>query len=196
MSDFAGLRLALSALQAQQRGVATAAQNAANVNTEGYSRQRVDLESIGAPSVPAIFSTYNRTSGGVRVAAITRYRDQFLELRAALEHSNSASLSQQATSMTRIEQLFNEPSDDGIAQQLSAFWSGFGGSSFLHATIAASATAAHNLTWRRRARAREPPTGGRPASRRSTRSRGDGTSGNRTDRSSSTMRAPTENSSP
>jgi flagellar hook-associated protein 1 FlgK len=125
MSDFAGLRLALSALQAQQRGVATAAQNAANVNTEGYSRQRVDLESIGAPSVPAIFSTYNGTSGGVRVAAITRYRDQFLELRAALEHSNSASLSQQATSMTRIEQLFNEPSDDGIAQQLSAFWSGF-----------------------------------------------------------------------
>src|SRR4051812_16577247 len=125
MGDFAGLRLALSALQAQQRGVETAAQNAANANTEGYSRQRVDLESIGAPAVPAIFSTYNGAGGGVRIASITRFRDEFLDLRAALEHATGASLSQQATSMTRIEQLFNEPSDDGIAKQLSEFWSGF-----------------------------------------------------------------------
>ncbi|HVJ97030.1 MAG TPA: flagellar hook-associated protein FlgK [Acidimicrobiia bacterium] len=122
MSDFAGLRLALSALQAQRRGVETAAQNAANSNTVGYSRQRVDLESVGAPAVPALFSRYEGSGGGVRVAAITRYRDEFLELRAALEHATASSLSQQATSMKRVEQLFNEPSDDGIAKQLSEFW--------------------------------------------------------------------------
>jgi flagellar hook-associated protein 1 FlgK len=122
VSDFAGLRLALSALQAQRRGVETAAQNAANSNTVGYSRQRVDLESVGAPAVPALFSRYEGSGGGVRVAAITRYRDEFLELRAALEHATASSLSQQATSMKRVEQLFNEPSDDGIAKQLSEFW--------------------------------------------------------------------------
>ena len=52
MSDFSALRLALTSLQAQRRGLQLAAQNAASVNTEGYSRQRVDLESIGAPAVP------------------------------------------------------------------------------------------------------------------------------------------------
>jgi len=36
MSDFAGLQLALTALQAQQRGVEVAAQNVANANTDGY----------------------------------------------------------------------------------------------------------------------------------------------------------------
>lgn len=125
MSDFAGLRLALSALQAQRRGVETAAQNAANANTVGYSRQRVDLESIGAPAVPALFSTYTGSGGGVRIAEITRYRDEFLELRAALETATASSLSQQATSMRRIEQLFNEPSEQGIAKQLSEFWAAF-----------------------------------------------------------------------
>jgi flagellar hook-associated protein FlgK len=33
MSDFSGLRLALTALQAQQRSVQVAAQNVANANT-------------------------------------------------------------------------------------------------------------------------------------------------------------------
>jgi flagellar hook-associated protein 1 FlgK len=125
MSDFAGLRLALSALQAQQRGVQTAAQNVANANTEGYSRQRVDLESVGAPAVPAFWSKYNGEGMGVRVAEVTRFRDQFLEIRAAIEHGANASLAQGSRTMTRIEQLFNEPSDDGMAKQLSEFWSGF-----------------------------------------------------------------------
>ena len=47
MSDFSGLRLALTALQAQQRGVNVAAQNVANANTAGYSRQAVNLVNIG-----------------------------------------------------------------------------------------------------------------------------------------------------
>ncbi|HET9730214.1 MAG TPA: flagellar basal body protein, partial [Acidimicrobiia bacterium] len=38
MSDFSGLRIALTALEAQKRGLDLAAQNASNVNTEGYSR--------------------------------------------------------------------------------------------------------------------------------------------------------------
>ena len=45
-----GLRLALSALQAQQRSVDVAAQNVANANTPGYSRQAVNLVNIGAPA--------------------------------------------------------------------------------------------------------------------------------------------------
>ncbi len=125
MSNFSSLRLALTALEAQRRGLELAAQNAANVNTEGYSRQRVDLESIGAPAVPALWSRYTGDGGGVRVADVTRFRDQFLEIRAALEHGANASLDAKRASMERIQQLFDEPSDSGIQQQLSDLWAGF-----------------------------------------------------------------------
>lgn len=40
MSTFSGLNTALSALYAQRRALDITGQNVANVNTEGYSRQR------------------------------------------------------------------------------------------------------------------------------------------------------------
>jgi flagellar hook-associated protein 1 FlgK len=125
MSDFAGLRLALTALQAQQRGVNVAAQNVANANTPGYTRQAVNLVNIGAPAKPALFSTFVGDGQGVKVDSVTRFRDQFLEIRAALEHGSMASLDQASTTMNGIQQLFNEPSDVGIQKQLSDFWAGF-----------------------------------------------------------------------
>ncbi len=51
MSSLMGLLdLGGSAIQAQNAGIATAANNSANVNTEGYTRQRVDIRSnVGSP---------------------------------------------------------------------------------------------------------------------------------------------------
>ncbi|HEV7523569.1 MAG TPA: flagellar hook-associated protein FlgK [Acidimicrobiia bacterium] len=125
MSDFSGLRLALTALQAQQRGVNVAAQNVANANTPGYTRQAVNLVNIGAPAKPALFSKFVGDGQGVKVDSVTRFRDQFLEIRAALEHGSMASLQQASSTMNSIQQLFNEPSDVGIQKQLSDFWAGF-----------------------------------------------------------------------
>jgi flagellar hook-associated protein 1 FlgK len=125
MSDFSGLRLALTALEAHKRGLEVAAQNVANANTEGYSRQRVDLVAIGAPAVPALFSRFEGDGGGVKVDDVTRFRDAFMEIRAALEHGAMANLDVGALTMTRIEQMFNEPSETGLAKQLSDLWSSF-----------------------------------------------------------------------
>jgi flagellar hook-associated protein FlgK len=125
MSEFSALQIALTALQAQQRAIELSSQNVANANTPGYSRQAANLVNIGAPATPALFSTYTGAGGGVQVGSITRYRDQFLEIQAALQHAASASADQGATTMNGIQQLFNEPSDQGIGQQLSDFWSAF-----------------------------------------------------------------------
>jgi len=46
-SSFSGLNTALSALYAQRRGLDVTGHNVANANTEGYSRQRVDLKAVG-----------------------------------------------------------------------------------------------------------------------------------------------------
>ncbi len=125
MSDFSGLRLALSALQAQQRSVNVAAQNVANANTPGYTREAVNLVNVGAPATPARYATFQGDGQGVKVDSVTRFRDQFMEIQAAVEHGSMASMAQASNTMNAIQQLFNEPSDSGIQSQLSDLWAGF-----------------------------------------------------------------------
>ena len=56
MSDFAGLRIALSSLHAQRRAMELTGQNVANLNTEGYSRQRVEMVAENGPITPSMYS--------------------------------------------------------------------------------------------------------------------------------------------
>lgn len=122
MSEFGGLNIALSGLQVSQRGLQLAGQNVANANTDGYSRQALDLTSIAGPLAPALWSKWTGDGSGVQVADVARFRDQFLEVQAALEHGAQANLEVGSTTMQNIQSLFNEPTDTGMAQQLSDFW--------------------------------------------------------------------------
>src|SRR5438093_7451222 len=122
MSTFSGLDIALSSLYAQRQGLETTGQNVANANTEGYTRQRVKLVSVGAPTVPAIFSVWTGGGAGVSAAGVERMLDNFLESRGLQEHGIDAALKGTQTLLTRAQQAFPEPGDTGIQSQLSAFW--------------------------------------------------------------------------
>lgn len=126
MSTFDGLSVALSGLYAQRRGLDVTGQNIANANTDGYSRQRVTLESVGAPAVPAMFSTWNGAGGGVQVSGVDRVRDAFLDARAQVGHGQLQDLTAGRDVLGQIEQLFPEPGDQGLQAQLSNLWAGFG----------------------------------------------------------------------
>lgn len=125
MGDFAGLQVGLSALLAQRRAIEVAGQNIANVNTEGYSRQRVAMTSDSGPITPAIFARYEGSGLGVRSGVVERLRDQFLELRGYQEHAAGSRLEVGAGTLARVEATFGEPSDQGIAAQLADFWAGW-----------------------------------------------------------------------
>ncbi len=58
-SSFAGLNIALSALYAQKRGLDVTGQNIANANTDGYTRQRVQMRAMGAAPVGALYAVEN-----------------------------------------------------------------------------------------------------------------------------------------
>jgi flagellar hook-associated protein 1 FlgK len=124
-SSFSGISGALSALHAARRGLDTAGQNIANANTEGYTRQRVNLQAVGGQTIPALFSTDSGTSGGVAVRGIDRLRNDFLEARARAEHTQSANLDAKRQVYARIEDVFAEPSDTAVQSQLSEFWAGW-----------------------------------------------------------------------
>jgi flagellar hook-associated protein 1 FlgK len=121
-STFGGLNTALSALYAQRRGLDVTGQNIANANTEGYSRQRVDMRSIGGQEVPAIYSVWSGAGGGVDVASVSRIRDAFLEARGRAEHGQGAYLTSQAQTFGHIESIFQEPSDTAMQSQLDDYW--------------------------------------------------------------------------
>lgn len=125
MSSFSGLSTALSALYAHRRGLDLTGQNVANANTDGYSRQRLDMRSAGASAVPAMWAVSRHVGEGVTIAGVQRLRDSFLESRAHTEHGRSALLTGQQSTLARIEQTFNEPSDTGLQGQLADFWAGW-----------------------------------------------------------------------
>lgn len=79
MSGLLGLLdLGANAYMAQSAGVATSGRNIANVGTEGYSREKIDLRSeLGAPLV-----------GGVRALGPNRVEDGFLSSRERAVASN------------------------------------------------------------------------------------------------------------
>jgi flagellar hook-associated protein 1 len=125
LSDFNGLRIALSSLYAQQKAIQVTGQNIANVNTEGYSRQRVEMTANSGPATPAIESRYSGPGLGVLTGDTTRIRDQFLDVRSYQEHAVDAGLKQSQSVLSRIELSFDEPSDDGLSKLISGFLAGF-----------------------------------------------------------------------
>ncbi len=125
MSSFSGLNVGLSSLFAQRRGLELTGHNVANANTEGYSRQRVQLQGAGGPTTPALHSRWTGAGNGVTIAGDERLRDAFLEGQSLRERGKDTQLRTQQTTLSRLEGVFGEPSDSGLASQLSDFWSGF-----------------------------------------------------------------------
>jgi flagellar hook-associated protein 1 FlgK len=109
MATWTGISTALSSLQAQRVAMDIAGQNIANVNTPGYTRQRVHLSS----------------GLGVDVSAIQRLQSGVLGDRARTEGARLGDLTVTSTVLNELEQVFTEPSASGLASKLDAFWSGF-----------------------------------------------------------------------
>lgn len=122
MGTFDGIQIGSTGLHAQRRGVDVAGQNIANVNTPGYTRQRVEITPDTGTTTAAIHSTWSGAGLGVRSVDITRYRDVFLERRAREEGALSAELSTTAGAYAAIERLMNEPSDTGLSSVMSDYF--------------------------------------------------------------------------
>ncbi len=114
------LNIATTALNAQQYGMGVTAQNIANVNTEGYSRQNPVL----VAKQPLLYG--GRLLGrGVDTEQVSRSVDQFIENKLMQEKSNMSSSSQMEKYMQVLEGFFNENSGTSISTMVSEFWNGW-----------------------------------------------------------------------
>ncbi len=120
-STFAGFTTARLALRASQKALDVTGQNIANINTEGYTRQRLDLVSLTVGSGPDRYkSEYNVFVGaGVLTAGISQIRDPFLDIRFRNEIGKVGETEQRKEILKDLESIFDEVSKTGIQNQMS-----------------------------------------------------------------------------
>jgi flagellar hook-associated protein 1 len=124
-SSFGGINTALTSLYAQRRALDVTGQNIANANTEGYTRQRAEMQSQVGSISPAMYARTDGLGTGVAVSDVQRLRDEFLENRGRAEHGKSSYLTTQTAAYSAIEDVFAEPGDTALAAQLHDMWGGW-----------------------------------------------------------------------
>lgn len=120
---FFGIELASRALQSMQMAMNTTGHNLANINTPGYSRQRVNLATTEPQVLQGIKTLF--VGSGVRVDSIQRIRDIFLDGRVAATNSEYQRLNTLYQRLTQVEDVFSEPTDAGLSRQIVAFFNAF-----------------------------------------------------------------------
>ncbi|MFA7347674.1 MAG: flagellar hook-associated protein FlgK [Desulfurivibrionaceae bacterium] len=112
------LSVAKEALLTHQLSLQVASHNIANVDTAGYTRQSLQLETHNATPISS-----GMLGGGVKGTNILRNYDQFMVQRLASQESNLGSLEAQQESMRLVETVFNEAPGLAINDLMNQFWS-------------------------------------------------------------------------
>ncbi len=112
------LSIAKEALLTHQLSIQVASHNIANVDTVGFTRQSLQLETNSATPISS-----GMLGGGVKGTSILRNYDQFMVQRLANQESSLGSLEAQQQSMRLVETVFNEAPGLAINDLMNQFWS-------------------------------------------------------------------------
>jgi len=119
-STFLGYKTASSALRVSQNLLDVVGQNMSNVNTSGYTRQRLDINSVSLSANNIKYGTNGVIIGqGVKASGVSQYRDSFLDLRYRNEAAKTGKESVQLDALSDLESVFDEISMDGLDAQIS-----------------------------------------------------------------------------
>ncbi|OPD37854.1 flagellar biosynthesis protein FlgK [Clostridium botulinum] len=125
---FGTLNIGKSGMFAQQGALNTTSHNIANANTEGYSRQRVELQTTRPYCKPSMNSAAGpgQVGTGVQIVAINRVRDSFLDYQTRVELGVQGQFASRHKFLSQIENILNEPTDVGISKLFGKFFDAWG----------------------------------------------------------------------
>ncbi|MEC4679084.1 MAG: flagellar hook-associated protein FlgK, partial [Nitrospirota bacterium] len=106
--------IARSGIQAHQQGLATTAHNISNINTKGYSRQEVVLET-NRPAEGVIGS-------GVQVAHVRRAVDIFIENQLTAGHEDLGFIATRASFLSQADGIVTETENSGLSNGVTEFF--------------------------------------------------------------------------
>lgn len=114
------LGIGQTGLAAAKKQMATTAHNISNVNTEGYTRQRADLQAnrpIGSGNV--VLGT------GVDVSSVKRIHDELVDKKLVAATSEHSFHEERSFHLGQIEEIFNEANGEGLNKVLNNFFNAF-----------------------------------------------------------------------
>jgi flagellar hook-associated protein 1 FlgK len=118
MTDLWGImNVAGNALLAHQKAISVTGNNIANVNTPGYSRQRLILEN----NTP-VLSSAGPMGNGVDAVSVERVYDRFLGLQINGESETLGRWEAQMGGLELAEGIFDESGEFGLSQSLNQFF--------------------------------------------------------------------------
>jgi flagellar hook-associated protein 1 FlgK len=119
-----GINAAVRGMAAAQTALNTMGHNVSNANTEGYSRQRVNVSPASPIPTPG-FNTPVRLASlgsGTQINGINRLRDEFLDLQVRRENAVLGANEAFSQHVKLIEDVFHEPSETGLSSLLNEFF--------------------------------------------------------------------------
>lgn len=120
-STFAGFNTAQLAMMASQRGLDVTGQNLSNINTTGYTRQRLDLLSLNPVGNSIGSSAFDAKVGqGVMMRGVSQIRDPFLDIQYRGEVPKVGTVEAKDDILASIGNIFDESDSEAIRTRLSA----------------------------------------------------------------------------
>jgi len=123
VSLFNSLNIASNALSVNQSAISVVSHNVANMNTEGYSKQRVNLATRNiAGTIGDNVDAQVRSNGGVKIANVIRYNNEYLNNYYRTQLSELNKYEQQLGDLGDLADIFNDLEGEGIDAALSNFY--------------------------------------------------------------------------
>jgi len=114
---FDGLEIGKRALATHQLWLNIIGHNIANVNTPGYTRQRVDISTTYPMDHPV-----GLIGTGVTATDVHHIRDLFLNQQFRAENRSLGRWSSAEKAISQVEALFAEPNSDALGDLIDKFW--------------------------------------------------------------------------
>ena len=126
-STFMGLEIGKRSIQAHQQAIATTGHNLSNLETPGFSRQRVGFTSFEPIYIPGLnrAQTPGQIGQGVIVDRIERVRDQLLDKRIVQEASGESYWKVRSDYIGDMERMHMVPGLNSINSKMNSFWDGW-----------------------------------------------------------------------
>ncbi len=111
---FYGLEIARSALTVSQKAINLTGHNISNANTEGYTRQRLIVQSIEPASANVRLSPIAKgmTGGGAEISKVEQIRSDYLDRQYRNQSSKMGYWQTRSEELEYIETVINELSED------------------------------------------------------------------------------------
>lgn len=109
-------------LMAAQVGLDVTNHNISNANTEGYSRQRINLHADNPYTEPTVYQMTQQLGNGVSVKGIDRIRNSHYDLQYRTHTSNSSMTEEYSEVLGQIEGILNSLSNSGLNDQVQNFF--------------------------------------------------------------------------